>query len=226
MLTIDTAAMPWEPLANGLGIKRLRADGATGGSTAILRAPPRPRGVSRPHYHTGDETILNLGPPMRFEPGAPLQRLGYSHYPAGVIHGFDVDLPDGYEVLVRTSSAPDPFFPDELPHAPAPGPPGAISIASPDALPWLSAAELGGCPGASMRVLHRSGATLSALAALDAGARLTLGDDRGPCELLILEGDLLLAGGGPLGAGVFAAGGTGLGEAVSPAGALLYLHIT
>ena len=107
MFTLDAENVAWED-AGGFGIsqKILKQDPDTGARTLLLRSPPRPgaaMGDRRPQHHPVDEEFLCLSGRFTLEGTDWLTPMMYVYYPAGLVHGFGVDVPDGYEVYLRNS---------------------------------------------------------------------------------------------------------------------------
>lgn len=100
---VDIDALEWSSSPSGVKTKLLREDPVSGARSVIAKAPPRAPGASRPHRHTADEEVFNLGPPMRFDKGPWLNRFGYVKYPASMVHGGAVTLPEGYLLYLRMS---------------------------------------------------------------------------------------------------------------------------
>ncbi len=78
----------------------------TGARTLLLRSAPRPAieiTDRRPQHHPVDEEFLCLDGRFTLEGSEWLTPLTYVYYPAGLVHGFRVDIPDGYEVYLRNS---------------------------------------------------------------------------------------------------------------------------
>jgi hypothetical protein len=106
-LTLDVERLAWQPVgASGISEKILEDDPDTGARTLLLRSPPRPSADipdRRPQYHPVDEEFLCLAGKFTLEGTHWLTPMTYVHYPAGLAHGFNVDVPDGYEIYLRNS---------------------------------------------------------------------------------------------------------------------------
>jgi len=107
MLTLETERLAWEEAgAPGISQKLLKQDTDTGARTLLLRSLPRPETDMvdrRPQHHPVDEEFLCLAGKFTLEGTHWLTPLTYVYYPAGLVHGFGVDVPDGYQVYLRNS---------------------------------------------------------------------------------------------------------------------------
>ena len=106
-IILDTNSAAWETVENaGIALKSLNPRTARGGQTQLLRSKPRPASEiadRRPQYHPVDEEFLCLDGRFTLEGTHWLTPMSYVFYPAGLVHGFNVDVPDGYEVYIRNS---------------------------------------------------------------------------------------------------------------------------
>ena len=71
-----------------------------------LRSSPRPAATiadRRPQHHPVDEEFLCLTGRFTLEGTHWLKPMTYVYYPAGLVHGFGIDIPDGYQVYLRNS---------------------------------------------------------------------------------------------------------------------------
>jgi len=162
-----------------------------GPHSSILKAPPREPGLSRPHSHTATEEIFNLGPPFTFDKGRTLPRYGYTKYPAGMVHGADVDLPEGYHLYVRMSGPSEIHFPEININDPQPFTPleGYTFVASADEnWPENPGPNLG--QNIQTRTLSYNPKTQKGAFLARLPANTTLNLPPAATELLIVEGSL------------------------------------
>lgn len=107
MFTLETEHLAWEAAGTaGTSQKLLKQDADTGARTLLLRSLPRPETEMvdrRPQYHPVDEEFLCLAGKFTLEGTHWLTPMTYVYYPAGLVHGFGVDVPDGYLVYLRNS---------------------------------------------------------------------------------------------------------------------------
>jgi hypothetical protein len=107
MLTCDTGQLPWAETGNpGLTQKTLYRHPVSGAQTILLRSTARPSAAitdRRPQVHPVDEEFLCLAGRFTLEGKPWLTPLTYVYYPANLVHGFHVDVPDGYEIYLRNS---------------------------------------------------------------------------------------------------------------------------
>ena len=107
MFRVDTQRLTWQAVgASGISEKILKDDADTGARTLLLRSRPRPSADitdRRPQYHPVDEEFLCLAGKFTLEGTPWLTPMTYVYYPAGLAHGFNVDVPDGYEIYLRNS---------------------------------------------------------------------------------------------------------------------------
>ena len=107
MITLDTECLEWQEAgASGISEKILKRDPDTGAQTLMLRSTPRPRADivdRRPQCHPVDEEFLCLAGRFTLEGTHWLTPMTYVYYPAGLVHGFNVDVPGGYEIYLRNS---------------------------------------------------------------------------------------------------------------------------
>jgi len=104
---VSVADLEWTPAgAPGIFEKILNVDEATGARTLILKSVPRPGDQivdRRPQFHPVAEEFFCLSGRFTLE-GDPWFTYGsYVYYPPKVVHGFSVDVPDGYEIYLRNS---------------------------------------------------------------------------------------------------------------------------
>ena len=104
---LETESLAWKEAGNsGISEKILKQDSDTGARTLLLRSVPRPSADiadRRPQYHPVDEEFLCLSGRFTLEGTHWLTRMTYVYYPAGLVHGFNVDVPDGYQIYLRNS---------------------------------------------------------------------------------------------------------------------------
>ncbi len=104
---LDTNEVAWEGVENsGISSKVLNSHTPRGGQTQLLRSHPRPSAEitdRRPQFHPVDEEFLCLDGRFTLEGSHWLTPMSYVFYPAGLVHGFNVDVPGGYEVYIRNS---------------------------------------------------------------------------------------------------------------------------
>ena len=96
----------WEDMAPGIAQKLLYTHPASGARALLLRSRARPRTESSGHalqYHPVNEEFLCLDGRFTLEGTHWLAPLTYVFYPAGLVHGFQVDVPEGYEIYLRNS---------------------------------------------------------------------------------------------------------------------------
>lgn len=226
--TTDTKALAWSVSDTGMRSKLLRQDSKTGSKTMILQAPPRTLGPPKPHFHTADEEILNLGPAMQFDAGAKLERFGYAKYPAGLAHGAAIDLPDGYELLMRLSSRSTLHF-DDVNRVPS-----LLTDHLYDFVPcpaqarWQRVHNLANHTETDVAELswnetqHRG----ALFARMPKGASISFHDFCGSLELLVLEGAASLPGGKNIGQGTYVYRERASGVVIALENSLLFLHIS
>ncbi len=99
--------LDWVPAGTpGVFEKILNEDDVTGARTVMLKSLPRPSDQltdRRPQYHPVDEEFFCLSGRFTLEGTPWLTPMSYVFYPPGLVHGFNVDVPDGYEVYLRNS---------------------------------------------------------------------------------------------------------------------------
>lgn len=103
--TPEIEHLAWDEAgAPGISQKILRQDSETGAQTLLLRSAARSRKDivdRRPQHHPVDEEFLCLAGRFTLEGTHWLTPMTYVYYPAGLVHGFGVDVPGGYEIYLR-----------------------------------------------------------------------------------------------------------------------------
>ena len=132
VFALETERLAWEEAdAAGISEKVLKQDADTGARTLLLRSSPRPAAAMldrRPQHHSVDEEFLCLAGKFTLEGTHWLTPMTYVYYPAGLVHGFGVNVPDGYQVYLRNSG---PLIPERV-DSPAQDSPYFIGARSPD----------------------------------------------------------------------------------------------
>jgi len=104
-LSVDD--LEWMPTgAPGLMEKIINEDQISGARTLMLKSIPRPGDQisdRRPQYHPVDEEFLCLSGRFTLEGHPWLTQGTYVYYPPNLVHGYAVDVPDGYEIYLRNS---------------------------------------------------------------------------------------------------------------------------
>ncbi len=101
-----TESIPWRSLGNtGLLIRELNCDPVTGARTSLLKSPPRPQPEAKAQYHFSEEEFFCLAGRFTFDGNHWFRPGSYACFPAGVVHGADVRVPDGYLLYLRTSGS-------------------------------------------------------------------------------------------------------------------------
>jgi hypothetical protein len=198
----DPEDLPWEELGPGIAQKLLYTQPTDGARTLLLRSRPRPKaqlGDLKPQYHPFYEEFLTLEGRFTLEGTHWLTPLTYVFYPAGLVHGFAVDVPDGYEIYLRN---PGPFS-FETVDAPARDAPYLIDDPEQET-PGIIIADCGGLiekASASgelsviaLRDINGDGAVIAALSGGDE-LQLPLTDPAAYAEIFVLEGEVGLPDG-------------------------------
>lgn len=200
----DSQRQPWEETgAPGLNRKALRADAESGAQTILLRSASRPKSAitdRRPQYHPVDEEFLCLGGRFTLEGSHWLTPWTYVYYPPGLVHGFRVDVPGGYEIYLRNCGEVTTDRVDEPVHdrpylVDAPEKPGQCIIAN-CADQVREAQETGELTVITLRDTD-GGADGARLICLAAGQRIgvSLSADSEQVELFVVEGNAQLGDG-------------------------------
>lgn len=230
---LDTAAMPWDEQPSGLRIKLLHTyrdgdeagEGERGARTMILQSPPRAAGASKPHRHNCSEEVFNLGPRMQFDEGQALATGGFMLHPAGSVHGANIDLPQGYRLLVHTptKAVVEPVATDNMHSSQRTQP---VIIADPSHYLWQR--HEGALESAAIMAplsWNRSSGTGSYLVQVSSGGVCDLSDGERAMEVFLLRGTLDFADWGRIGPEGFIYGRLGKGTARAAADTLALVRI-
>lgn len=106
-LSVDE--IEWIPTGTpGVMEKILNEDQVTGARTLMLKSLPRPSDQiidRRPQVHPVDEEFFCLSGRFTLEGDVWFQFGTYVYYPPNLVHGYAVDVPDGYEIYLRNSGS-------------------------------------------------------------------------------------------------------------------------
>ncbi len=204
----DANRPAWEETAPGIAQKLLHMHAATGARALLLRSQPRPiakSGSRTLQYHPVNEEFLCLDGRFTLEGTHWLAPLTYVYYPAGLVHGFHVDVPDGYEIYLRNSGS----FAVEWVETPARDRPYLIdnpNLSCPDIMVADCArlvADAAGSGQLAVITLRSSEdpAEGALIACLPAGGalQLAIAEPGAWAEIFVLEGEIQRQAGEPLG---------------------------
>lgn len=101
--------LAWMPTGTpGVMEKIINEDDVSGARTLMLKSLSRPGDQitdRRPQFHPVDEEFFCLSGRFTLEGDPWIERGTYVYYPPNLVHGYAVDVPEGYEIYLRNSGA-------------------------------------------------------------------------------------------------------------------------